>query len=213
MVTIKLAVADDHRLMLEAISCLVVDADDIEVVGKATLGSQVLPLIARTSPDVVLLDLRMPEMDGFKCLELIGERHAGVKVVVLSGLDDPQSIQRALTSGAVSFVSKQADPRELVTVVREAARGTVERTVVVPERNGAEPAVDAGLTRSEVRVLESLARGLSNKEIAKELWLTEQTVKFHLTNIYGRLGVANRTEAVRHAFQHGLVGEPFSSPV
>jgi DNA-binding NarL/FixJ family response regulator len=213
MVTIKLAVADDHRLMLEAISCLVADADDIEVVGKATLGSQVLPLIARTSPDVVLLDLRMPEMDGFKCLELIGERHAGVKVVVLSGLDDPQSIQRALTSGAVSFVSKQADPRELVTVVREAAQGTVERTVVVPERNGAEPAVDAGLTRSEVRVLESLARGLSNKEIAKELWLTEQTVKFHLTNIYGRLGVANRTEAVRHAFQHGLVGEPFSSPV
>jgi DNA-binding NarL/FixJ family response regulator len=213
MVTIKLAVADDHRLMLEAISCLVADADDIEVVGKATLGSQVLPLIARTSPDVVLLDLRMPEMDGFKCLELIGERHAGVKVVVLSGLDDPQSIQRALTSGAVSFVSKQADPRELVSVVREAARGTVERTVVVPERNGAEPAVDAGLTRSEVRVLESLARGLSNKEIAKELWLTEQTVKFHLTNIYGRLGVANRTEAVRHAFQHGLVGEPFSSPV
>jgi DNA-binding NarL/FixJ family response regulator len=213
MVTIKLAVADDHRLMLEAISCLVADADDIEVVGKATLGSQVLPLIARTSPDVVLLDLRMPEMDGFKCLELIGERHAGVKVVVLSGLDDPQSIQRALTSGAVSFVSKQADPRELVTVVREAARGTVERTVVVPERNGAEPAVDAGLTRSEVRVLESLARGLSNKEIAKDLWLTEQTVKFHLTNIYGRLGVANRTEAVRHAFQHGLVGEPFSSPV
>ena len=213
MVTIKLAVADDHRLMLEAISCLVADADDIKVVGKATLGSQVLPLIARTSPDVVLLDLRMPEMDGFKCLELIGERHAGVKVVVLSGLDDPQSIQRALTSGAVSFVSKQADPRELVTVVREAARGTVERTVVVPERNGAEPAVDAGLTRSEVRVLESLARGLSNKEIAKELWLTEQTVKFHLTNIYGRLGVANRTEAVRHAFQHGLVGEPFSSPV
>lgn len=213
MVTIKLAVADDHRLMLEAISCLVADADDIEVVGKATLGSQVLPLIARTSPDVVLLDLRMPEMDGFKCLELIGERHAGVKVVVLSGLDDPQSIQRALTNGAVSFVSKQADPRELVTVVREAARGTVERTVVVRERNGAEPAVDAGLTRSEVRVLESLARGLSNKEIAKDLWLTEQTVKFHLTNIYGRLGVANRTEAVRHAFQHGLVGEPFSSPV
>jgi DNA-binding NarL/FixJ family response regulator len=213
MVTIKLAVADDHRLMLEAISCLVADADDIEVVGKATLGSQVLPLIARTSPDVVLLDLRMPEMDGFKCLELIGERHAGVKVVVLSGLDDPQSIQRALTSGAVSFVSKQADPRELVSVVREAARGTVERTVVVPERNGAEPAVDAGLTKGEVRVLESLARGLSNKEIAKELWLTEQTVKFHLTNIYGRLGVANRTEAVRHAFQHGLVGEPFSSPV
>ena len=213
MVTIKLAVADDHRLMLEAISCLVADADDIEVVGKATLGSQVLPLIARTSPDVVLLDLRMPEMDGFKCLELIGKRYAGVKVIVLSGLDDPQSIQRALTNGAVSFVSKQADPRELVTVVREAARGTVERTVVVPERNGAEPAVDAGLTRSEVRVLASLARGLSNKEIAKDLWLTEQTVKFHLTNIYGRLGVANRTEAVRHAFQHGLVGEPFSSPV
>jgi DNA-binding NarL/FixJ family response regulator len=204
---IKLGIADDHRLMLEAIRCVVADADDIEIVGEATVGSQVLPLIARTNPDVLLLDVRMPEMDGLRCLELIRERHEDVEVVVLSGLDDAATIQSALTRGAVSFVSKQVDPTELVSVVREAASGTVERAVIVPERNGSAPAHDAGLTRGEIRVLEALARGLSNKDIAKELWLTEQTVKFHLTNIYGRLGVANRTEAVRHAYQHGLVGQ------
>jgi DNA-binding NarL/FixJ family response regulator len=213
MVRIKLGIADDHRLMLEAIRCVVADADDIEIVGEASIGSQVLPLVGRTDPDVVLLDLRMPEMDGFKCLELIRERHDGVKVVVLSGVDDPESIRGALTRGAVSFVSKQVDPSELVSVVREAARGAVQRPVVVPERNGAGPAQEAGLTKSEIRVLEALARGFSNKEIAKELWLTEQTVKFHLTNIYSRLGVANRTEAVRHAYQHGLVDQPFYSAV
>ena len=208
---VKLGIADDHRLMLQAIRCVFADADDVEIVGEATVGSQVLPLVAQTSPDVLLLDVRMPEMDGLRCLELIRERHEGVKVVVLSGIDEPASIHAAIAHGAVSFVSKQVDPTELVSVVRQAADGAVERAVVVPERAESGPVDEAGLTRSEIRVLEALARGLSNKEIAKELWLTEHTVKFHLTNIYGRLGVANRTEAVRHAYQHGLVGEPFYS--
>ena len=144
-------------------------------------------------------------LDGLRCLELIRERHEGVKVVVLSGIDDPASIHAAIARGAVSFVSKQVDPTELVSVVRQAADGAVERAVVVPERAESGPVDEAGLTRSEIRVLEALARGLSNKEIAKELWLTEHTVKFHLTNIYRKLGVSNRTEAARYAFEQGLV--------
>jgi DNA-binding NarL/FixJ family response regulator len=182
------------------------------VVGEATAGSQVLPLISRTDPDLVLLDIGMPEMDGLKCLDLIRKRYPGVKVVVLSGADDAESIRSALARGATAFISKLVDPRDLPASIRQAVEGTVYRAVDVQEAAPSSAARDAGLTPAEIRVLEALARGLSNKEIAKELWLTQQTVKFHLTNIYRRLDVANRTEAVRYAYQHRLVEHPFYEP-
>ena len=209
MRTLKVLVADDHRLMVEAIRVALADAEDIEVVGETTMGSQVLPFTGRMNPDVVLLDVHMPEMDGLTCLDLLRKRHPGVKVVVLSGDDEPETVRAALARGADSFISKQVDPRDLASAIRLAAQGVVYHTV-----GAQEPVADRGsdkssLTPSERRVLEALARGLSNKEIAQELWLTQQTVKFHLTNIYRRLGVANRTEAVRYAYQHRLVAHPF----
>lgn len=212
MGTLKVLIADDHRLILEAIRLVLDEADDVEVVGEATKGSQVLPLVGRTNPDVVLLDIGMPEMDGLTCLDQLRKRHPDVVVIMLSGHDDPETIRSSLSRGARSFIAKQVDPRDLPSALRMAAQGAVYQAV----ENGGEGRVDetgsAGLTPSEQRVLEALARGLSNKEIAKELWLTPQTVKFHLTNIYRRLGVANRTEAVRHAYQHRLVKHPFFEP-
>jgi two-component system response regulator DegU len=206
---LKVLLADDHRLILEATRLVLEQADDIEIVGEATTGSQVLPLVARTSPDLVLLDIRMPEMDGLTCLDRIRKAHPNVMVVILSGCDDPETVSAALARGARSFIGKLVDPRDLPSALRLVAQGAVYNavgSVATPREAEAE---SAGLTPSEQRVLEALARGLSNKEIAQELWLTPQTVKFHLTNIYRRLGVANRTEAVRHAYQHRLVKHPF----
>ena len=212
MRSLKVLVADDHQLMLEAIRIVLDEADDIDVVGEATRGSQVLPLVGQTSPDVVLLDIAMPEMDGLTCLDLLQKRFPGVTVVILSGQDDPETIRSALARGAKSFVAKQIDPRDLPSALRLAAQGAVFQATVEEQVTPDVEERRARLTPSEQRVLEALARGLSNKAIADELWLTQQTVKFHLTNIYRRLGVTNRTEAVRHAYKHRLVKHPFFEP-
>jgi DNA-binding NarL/FixJ family response regulator len=209
---LRLLIADDHRLILDAVRLVLNDIDDIEVVGETTLGTQVLPLVGRTNPDVVLLDVHMPAMDGLSCLDLIRKRHPDVCVVMLSGHDDSETIGAALARGAKSFIAKQIDPRDLPSALRLATQRTVYQPVVREEPEEPAETPRAVLTPSEQRVLEALARGLSNKEIAAELWLTQQTVKFHLTNIYRRLGVANRTEAVRHAYQHRLVAHPFFEP-
>ena len=209
---LKVLVADDHRLILEAVQLALGDDEGIELVGEATDGSQVLPLVGRTSPDVVLLDLSMPKMDGLTCIDQLRKRYPDVTVVVLSGQDDPETIRSALARGAKSFIAKLVDPHDLPAALRLAAQGAMYRAVEDQESVSEGEAEKAGLTPSEQRVLEALARGLSNREIAQELWLTQQTVKFHLTNIYRRLGVANRTEAVRHAYQHRLVKHPFFEP-
>jgi DNA-binding NarL/FixJ family response regulator len=212
MRTLKVLIADDHRLMLEAIRLALADSEDIEIVGEATIGSQVLPFTGRMKPDVVLLDIHMPEMDGLTCLDLLRKRHPEVTIVMLSGHDEPETVRAALSRGAHTFISKQVDPRDLASAIRLAAEGAVYHALTPNAAPTESEAQKVGITPSEQRVLEALARGLSNKEIAQELWLTQQTVKFHLTNIYRRLGVTNRTEAVRHAYQHRLVKHPFFEP-
>ncbi len=206
----KVLIADDHQLMLAGIRRALEACEDLEVVGEAHSGSQVLPMIARTNPDVVLLDIRMPGMDGLTCIDLIGKRHPGVKVVVLSVFSDPDHIQAALKRGAAGYVVKSVDPRDLPSALRQAVEGTVYHALGVPEESEESAARAVGLTERETAILKAVARGLSNQAIGRELWVTEQTVKFHLTNIYRKLGVGNRTEAARHAHQHGLVESLYS---
>lgn len=208
MAAIRVVIADDHRLMLAAITTALEQAEGIEVVGEALSGSQVLPLVAKTDPDLVVLDIRMPEMDGLTCLDRLRQRYPRVKVVMLSATDDPHLIESALSRGASAFVLKHIDPRDLASALRQACDGSVFRTLGEASRDNGAAAKEAGLTTSELRILKALAAGSSNKEIAKDLWLSEQTVKFHLRNIYRKLDVANRTEASRFAYQHGLVGNP-----
>ena len=195
--------------MLDAIRLTLEQSEDIELVGEALTGSEALPLIGRTHPDLVLLDIRMPQMDGLTCLGKIRERHPKIKVVILSGIDEPEQIQTALKHGASAFVVKHVDPRDLASALRQAMAGTVFQMLGNGESSEENAAKAAGVTESEMRVLTALARGLSNKQIAAELFITEQTVKFHLTNIYRKLHVANRTEATRYAYQHGIVVNPF----
>jgi DNA-binding NarL/FixJ family response regulator len=206
---LKVLIADDHRLMLAAIRLALEPASDIEVVGEAQSGTQVLPLVAQHSPDVVLLDIRMPGMDGLRCLEQLKQRFPDVKAIAVSGIDDPQVIRAALERGASAFILKYIDPRDLAAAIRQTVDGTVFQTMGAHGAPaGGESAKDLGLSNREVEIVKALAAGLSNKQIAQQLWLAEQTVKFHLTNIYRKLGVGSRTEAIRLAYEHGLVENP-----
>jgi len=205
---LKVLIADDHRLMVAGIHRALEDEEEMEVVGEATTGAQVLPLVKQTNPDVVLLDIRMPKMDGLQCLEQIRTRYPDVKVVMLSVYADPEHIQMALSRGASGYIVKTINPRDLASSLRQAVEGSVFHALGLPEVTEESEARAVGLTEREVAILKAVARGLSNQAIGQELWVTEQTVKFHLTNIYRKLGVANRTEAARHAYQHGLVESP-----
>ena len=204
---LKVLIADDHPLMLAAVRMAFSDAPDIEIVGEATTGQEVLPLVGRTSPDVALLDLRMPGMDGLRCLELLRERHPSVKGIIFSGSDDPAAVDAAFARGAVAFIRKTIDPADLAALVRQAVAGNV----FFKAGNDAPSAPIESpwdLTPREIEVLRALAQGQSNKQMARELWLSEQTIKYHLTNLYRKLRVSSRTEAVGRAFEHGLVEHP-----
>ena len=203
----RVLIADDHPLILAGVKHALEEAEGFEVVAEANTGAQVLPLVSQTNPDVCLLDMRMPEMDGLTCLERIKKRHPDVKVVILSVSTDPDVIQDVLNRGASAYIVKSVNPVDIPSALRQALEGSVFNAIGLPETRVSEDAAKAaGLTERETSILKALARGLSNDGIGKELWVAEQTVKFHLTNIYRKLGVSNRTEAARYAFTNGLVG-------
>jgi DNA-binding NarL/FixJ family response regulator len=208
---VRVLIADDHPLILAGIKRALEEDDQFEVVAEARVGSQVLPLVSQTNPDLALLDLRMPEMDGLTCLDRIRKEHPKVKVVILSVSTDPEVVQTVLNHGASAYVVKSVNPIDLSSALRQALEGTVFSAVGLPEKTAQEDAVKAaGLTERETTILKALARGLSNEAIGKELWVAQQTVKFHLTNIYRKLEVKNRTEAARYAYEHGLIDKPQS---
>ncbi len=201
--SVRVLLADDHRLILAGIRRALEQVGGIEIVGEALKGSQVLPLVHQTEPDVVLLDLRLPDMSGLTCLEGIRERYPHVKVVMLSAASDPENVEAAFERGAAAYIVKSVSPVDLPSALREALEERVrERRVIGETASGSGERL--GLTEREFAVLEAVARGLSNQQIAKEFWVTEQTVKFHLRNVYRKLGVANRTEAAHYAYRHGV---------
>jgi DNA-binding NarL/FixJ family response regulator len=199
----KILIADDNRLMLEGFRRALERVGDIEIVGATHAGGQVLPLVERRRPEVVALELGMRGADGQSCLDLLRAHHPEVKVVVLSSSSDPQMIRSALSRGACAYIVKSVDPLDIPSVLRQAYEETVYHAI------GLEPAPEdalraAGLTAREITMLKALARGLSNKAISQELWVTEQTVKFHLGNLYRKLGVPNRLAAATYAHTQGL---------
>ena len=207
---LKVLVVDDHRLMLEAIRVQLEREDDISVVGCVDSGETVVALVGQTGPDVVLLDVRMPGMDGLTVLEQLQARYPSIAVVMLSGIEDPALVRAALERGAAAFVLKGIDPRDLAGAVRQVTRGTIFRALDRPRVGTLSALEEAGLSPRELSILKALESGGSNREIAERLFVAEQTVKFHLTNIYRKLGVSSRTEAVHYAYEHGLVERPLS---
>jgi DNA-binding NarL/FixJ family response regulator len=202
---LRLLVVDDHQLMLEAIRSTLAGEDEIAIVGEARSGYEALVLARDAAPEIVLLDLRMPGMDGIQVLEELKKRFPSVQVVALSGSDDEDLTRDVLLRGASAFVSKSLDPRDLAAVLRQVAEGTVTSGVVDADRRSERAAREAGLTERETEVLTGLAEGHSNKQIALELRVSEQAVKYHLTNVYRKLKTSGRVEALRRANELGLV--------
>ena len=201
----KVLIADDNRLMLEGFRRALERVDDIEIVGSTHSGARLLDLVERRRPEIVVMDVDLRDADGRTCLDVVRERHGSVKVVVLSSSSAPELIRSSLNRGASAFIVKSVNPLDIPSALRQAYDETVYHVVGAGE--APEDALRAaGLTEREITMLKALARGLSNKAICRELWLAEPTVKFHLGNLYRKLGVPNRLAAATFAHSHGLVG-------
>lgn len=204
MGTFRVLVADDHRLMLAAVRRALADAEEFEIVSEVSVGSRVLPAVRETNPDVVLLDMRMPELDGLTCLARLRKHDPTIAVVILSSYSDEAHIEAARQAGALGYIVKTIEPVDLPEVLRSALDGHPFAVWGAEVLQSAGPAGAVDLSERETVVLEAVARGLSNREIGRELWISEQTVKFHLRNLYRKLGVSSRTEAARYAYRSGL---------
>ena len=203
----RVILADDHPLFIEALAEAVGRAG-IDVVGTATSGEELIKLAQTVEADAVLLDLAMPGPDGFECLRVLREQRPELALIVVSGSNDETDIRRALDLGAVCFVGKATDPSDLAGAVHVLLLGSIHLPTTHPNgaaRDTPDRAPKASLTPRELEILRLAAQGQSNAQIATALWVTEQTVKFHLANTYRKINVSNRTSAARWAENHGLL--------
>jgi DNA-binding NarL/FixJ family response regulator len=202
---------DQHPLWLDTVA-QVLARIDVDVVAKETSATAALARVEETRPDLLITGIKMAsgDLDGVALVREVRERVAGVKTMVLSMYEDPDHIEAAFAAGAVAYVLKTAHPDDLVSAVRQAFEHSIFLASARPRPAPAPRAVPEtpGLTRRETEILQLVAEGHSNAELARMLWVTEQTVKFHLSNIYRKLDVANRTEASRWAQVHGLLSAP-----
>ena len=212
MGTIRVVLAEDHALMRDAVKLVFDEDEGIELVGEVANGYDLLPLMSRVAVDFVLLDVQLPGLDGLGCLEALAESHPQVKVAMLSAIEDPQVIGSAFRRGARAYILKSVNPFDLPAAIRQIVdESVIHRSLAAAD--GAVPATRAGgLSEKEVAVLVELCNGHTNKQIAVSLWLSEQTVKFHLRNIYRKLGIKSRTEALRYAYEHDLAATLAPAP-
>jgi DNA-binding NarL/FixJ family response regulator len=204
---IKVLLADDHPLIIAGIRRTLDHVDDMEVVGEARTGEELLQLVERRGPDIVLMDFKMPGMHGVEVIERIRASWPEVKIVVLSASDERPIIDAALNAGASAYVLKSAHTVDIASVLRQAFSGAVfHAPASAPSRSGADqgPALPI-LTDRERSILSAVASGMTTSAISRDLWISEHTIKFHLTNIYRKLGVVNRAGAVRYALENGIV--------
>jgi DNA-binding NarL/FixJ family response regulator len=206
---IRVAIVDDHALVRAGLEELLTGTDEIEVVATAADGHEALAVVERENPDVVLMDLSMPGLDGVEATKLVIDANPEVRVVALTSFSDRDRVLEALDAGAVGYLLKDSHPDELRRNIHAAARGEsplhpkAARAVVAArteEREGPE------LSPREREVLELVAEGLPNKLIARRLEIAEKTVKTHLTRVFSAIGATDRTQAALWAREHGLGG-------
>lgn len=214
--TTRVVVADDQTVVREGLVLLLDLLPDIEVVGSAGDGAVALTLVAEHAPDVVLMDLRMPRMDGVEATRRVRAEHLGTQVVVLTTYADDESVFAALQAGALGFLTKDAGADEIAAAIARVTSGdaqldpSVQRRLVEavtsapPTRGG--PELPDGLTRREAEVLALIAGGRSNAEIAGELFISTATVKTHINNLFAKAGLRDRAQAVGYAYRNGLAG-------
>ena len=207
--TIRVAIADDHSLVRQGLRRYLELADGIEVVGEASNGKELLTLVGEATPDIALVDIRMPEMDGLEAARLIRDQHPNVGVIMLTAYDDRQFVVEAVRSGARGYVLKEAADAELVEAVRAAADGRTylnpalgARLAAIPTEQNGPP---DGLSEREIEILRLIALGHTNTEIGDRLFLSVRTVESHRAHIQQKLGRTSRAELVQYALSHDLV--------
>jgi DNA-binding NarL/FixJ family response regulator len=207
---IRIAIADDHPVVREGLVAMLETEPDFQVVGTAATGAEAVALAAREHPDVMLLDLELPELDGVAVLRRLAADGTRVRVLVFTVFDTDERIIAAVEAGAAGYLLKGAPRADLFAAVRTVAAGgsllaPVASSAVLRRMRGETPANGPSLTPREREVLDALARGLGNKQIATQLGVSERTVKFHVSSLFEKLGAGNRTEAVAIAARAGLV--------
>ena len=205
--TFTLLIADDHPLTLAGIRRALEHDEEIEIIGEARSAPELLGLIERRRPSIVLTDLSMPGAGGTSVIREIRRDWPDIKIVVLSASDDPGTISAALEAGAGAYIVKNAELSDIGAVLRQTAARHIDHVSSHPSIERAPAPVEAeqpGLTSRERAILGAISDGLTTAAISRELWVSEHTVKFHLTNIYRKLGVPNRAAAVRYAVERGL---------
>jgi DNA-binding NarL/FixJ family response regulator len=219
-VTVRVLLCDDQALVRSGFRMVLEAREDMEVVGEAENGAGALELAARCRPDVILMDVRMPVMDGVEATRRLARTGTSARIVILTTFDSDEYVYEALRAGASGFLLKDVEPAQLVDAVRVVARGeallapSVTRRLLdrfahtLPDSSRRAPAALAELTERELEVLTLLASGLSNAELAERLFLSETTVKTHVSSILRKLGLRDRVQAVVLAYQAGLVRPP-----
>ena len=207
---IKVLIVDDHSMVRQGLTDLLTSAEGIEVVGAIADGDQALAAVTELGPDIVLMDLSMPGMDGIDATRAVIAEHPSVRIIMLTSFSESSRILASLEAGAVGYLLKDAEPLEIIKALRDAAEGGVPlspkaaRALLPGNRPRGEAGADA-LTTREREVLSLVAIGLPNKSIARRLTISEKTVKGHLTRVFTVLGVSDRTSAALWAQRHGLV--------
>lgn len=204
---IRVVVADDHPVVREGLAAMVKAQRDMKLVGEAENGQMAVREYFRLHPDVILLDLRMPEMSGIEATRAIREKQPHAKVIVLSTYKGDEDVYQALKSGAAAYLLKDASSDELMNSIRSVHAGRAELTPFVASRLATQ-VVTERLTKREADIMEYVVGGKSNKEIGALLGITEGTVKVHFGNIMRKLGASGRSEAIRVALERGLVHLP-----
>lgn len=214
-VRVRVAVADDHPVVRDGLVAMLETQPDFAVVGTAATGEEALSLVTATHPDVLLLDLEMPRLDGVKVLQRLRDSGVSTRVIVFTVFDTDERIIAAVEAGAAGYLLKGAPRADVFAAVRAVASGgsllapvatsAVLRRIRGDTQASSTPHLTPSLTPRERVVLEQLARGLGNKQIAAQLGIAERTVKFHVSSVFAKLGATNRTEAVTRAAHAGLI--------
>lgn len=209
MAPIRVMIVDDHKVVRGGLKAFLLSFDDLALVGEARSGEEALQVCRDTQPDVVLMDLVMPGMDGSAATRLIREAYPAVQVIALTSFPEEALVEQALQAGAIGYLLKTVEPDELAAAIRAAQRG---QTTLAPEAAQAlihahtrAPRPGHDLTERERDVLGLMVQGLTNQEIAQRLAVSPHTAKFHVSNVLMKLGAASRTEAVALALEHHLV--------
>jgi DNA-binding NarL/FixJ family response regulator len=212
MSAIKVLIVDDHNLVREGLKAVFDQGDEVEVVGEAGSGEEALEMVGKVLPDVILMDISMPGMNGIQATRMIRERYPSSKIVMLTMLDQEGYVYEAVKAGATGYMLKNTSSDDLVHAIQtvydgkallhpDATAQLLKEFVTLADHK----AKDYGLSPREMEVMQLLSEGNTNKEIAKALWISEQTVKTHVAHIFDKLGTSDRTETVATALRNGLV--------